>query len=42
MQFVKYNSNYECDEFFHYLKESPALLMEILSQDKYDFKQKTT
>lgn len=40
MLFVKYNLKYTCTEFYDFLKGSPSLLNEIISQEKYDFKQK--
>lgn len=37
-----YNLNYIYIEFHGFFKENPALLNEILSQDKYGFKNKGT
>lgn len=37
--FVKFNLKYECVDFYNFLKESPSLLKQISSQDKYDFKK---
>lgn len=42
MLFLKYNLKFECVEFYNFLKESPTLLKQISSQDKYDFQQKAT
>lgn len=42
MLIVKNNMEYECDEFYKFLKTRPDLLKKISSQEKYDFKQPTT
>lgn len=41
MLFVKFNLEYECVQFYDFLKGSPKLLKEIASQDEYGFKQLT-
>lgn len=37
--FVKINLDYECCEFYNFLRNQQALLRKIASQEKYDFKQ---
>lgn len=35
---VKNNMDYECSEFYKFLKDQPDLLKQISTQEKYDFK----
>lgn len=37
--FTKINLEYNCIEFYDFLKTQPGMLRQISSQDKYNFKQ---
>lgn len=39
MLFVKNNIDYNCIDFYNFLKEQPRLLKQIASQEKYNFKE---
>lgn len=39
MLIIKNNLDYDCSEFYRFLKTRPEILKQIQSQDKYDFKK---